>query len=228
VANGELKFAILDYDVHSGASVYPVIYKHLGGVSLPYTESVDLVNLAHAFKVEKAMNDINEDLRKKGKPQMTFNLTEISERSFDKVRERSKEALLNLVKAIGTSLMASIESLEKKFNDKTDDVEEHLMKKRLRLASAARDVKAAKGLALIFLLEKDVKSVIEAQEKLVTAQKEAYGESKAKHKAEVKAEKAKDAPPPKVKAPKKKAAPKGAKKASAPVTPDPAVSATKA
>jgi hypothetical protein len=168
-----LEYALVDYDVRDvehNKAVYPIIYHYMGPISIPYTESVDLVNIAYAHKVEEAFRKINSDLREKGLKEVEFHITEVAERAFEKVRNRSISSFKNLCSKIAQSLLDRIDRLEKRFNDKTDDVNEMLDKRNDAIAKARRELNEARGLAMIFLIEGEVKDAVESTHKIIEAQ----------------------------------------------------------
>lgn len=167
----DVKYALVDYDVHDNPSLYPVIYAHLGKVAIRFTESVYLVNLAQANAVYGAFGTINTVLGTTGKTEVTFNVTEISETAEEVVRGRSIKALTNQVLEIGNRLLESIERMEQKFDVLTDDVEVFSTKRRNRITRAGRELKLARGLALLFLVEKDVEAAVEATQLVVNTRR---------------------------------------------------------
>lgn len=167
----DTKYALVDYDVHENPSLYPVIYANLGKVAIRFTESVYLVNLAQANDVYKAFSTINGILVSKSQPAVTFNVTEISETMSDAVRGRSINALTNQVHEIGNRLLESIERMEKKFDVLVDDVNVFSTKRRNRITRAGRELKIARGLALLFIIEKDIESAVEATQLVVNTRK---------------------------------------------------------
>ena len=176
----QIEYALVDYDVHKDRSIYPLIYKHLKKVALLFTESVYMVNLGEAARVDKAFREINKDLLDAGKPQMTFNVTVIAERETEKMRARSVKALAEFAQFVGKSLLDRIERLEAKFNSNLDDPNAHIKKKGNALSRATRELNMARGLATLFLIEKEVEAAVEATQKILEARKELFTEEKKK------------------------------------------------
>lgn len=162
-------YALVDYDVHKNQAMYAVIYQNLGPVALFFTESVYLVNLAQSSRVYDAFNRINTALRAKGQAEITFNVTEISETMTAAVRERSVKALTMQVQEIAARLTHSIQNAEDRFDVLTDNVENLAAKIRNRIALAGRELKTAKGLALLFSIQPNVQTAVEVTEHVVAA-----------------------------------------------------------
>lgn len=162
-------YALVDYDVHKNQPMYSVIYRHLGPVAVRFTESVYLVNLAQSARVYDAFNQINTFLRAKGLPEITFNVTEISETMTVAVRERSIKALTTQVQEIAARLMESVQNAEARFDALTGNAEDLAVKIRNRIALAGRELKIAKGLALLFSIQPNVQTAVEVTEHVVAA-----------------------------------------------------------
>lgn len=170
-------FALVDYDVHADSkdkdahlATYQVIYANLAGIALRFTDSVYMVKQENANITNMAFTKINDDLKKKKLAQVEFHVTEVSHDAYLKMRSRSIKSLNDQAREIGASLIARIERLEAKFNEKTDDVEAHLYKSRLAIARARRELDEARGLAVMFMIEKDATVALEASAKIVEAE----------------------------------------------------------
>lgn len=170
-------YALVDYDVHADSKdkdahlvTYQLIYAHLGGIALRFTDSVYIVKQENANLTNMAFTKINDELRKRKLAQVEFHVTEVSHDAYLKMRSRSIKSLNDQVREIGRSLIERIERLEAKFNDKTDDVEAHLYKSRLAVARARRELDEARGLATMFIIEKDAALGIEASLKIIEAE----------------------------------------------------------
>lgn len=170
-------FALVDYDVHSDGKdkdahlvTYQIIYQNLGSLALRFTDSVYMVKQESAALLNMAFAKINDDLKRRKLAQVEFHVTEVSEKAYLQMRSRSVKSLNDQAREIGKSLLARIERLEAKFNDKTDDVEAHLYKSRLAIARARRELDEARGLAVLFVIEKDSMVAIEATQKIVEAE----------------------------------------------------------
>lgn len=195
-APGGVEYALVDYDAHN-RRLYPTIYKHLGPLSVPFTESVVMVNLAQVHKVHAAFDAINKDASKKGFGTLTFNITDVHPRKASEMRERSIKAHGEQTRLIGKRLIEKLDRLEKRFKP-TDDVEKHVYKQRLLIAQAKRDLDEARGVALLFLIEKDAQQAVDASQKIVDAQRKLWQDSRTKQredrkKAQDKADEAKAA-----------------------------------
>lgn len=180
----EQGYALVDYDVHQ-TPTYAVIYKHLGGIAVRFTESVYLIREAFMNVVEVAFSKINEELRERGLEAVDFNVTPVAGKAIDLMRRRSIKSLNAKVREIGASLLGKIERLEDKFDDVTGDVNKHLYRTRLAIAQAKRDVIKARGLATMFIIEGDAQAAIDATVSII----EAEGVKRAITKAEAKAAK---------------------------------------
>lgn len=192
-----VEWALVDYDAHD-RRLYPTIYKHLGVVSVKLTESVVLINLAQVNRVHQAFSEINKEAGKRGTA-ITFNITDAHPRKAGELRQRAIKALNEQTRNIGKRLLKKIAFLEGKFNEKTDDVNAHVYKRRLVLAAAGREINAARAVAMLFLIDKDVSNAVEASQKVLDAQKKLWGEMRKKNlspkqkaRAEKKAEKEKE------------------------------------
>jgi len=177
-------FALVDYDVHKGemtgetkaqatkrvAATYQEIYKHIYPISVRFTESVYVFKVAYTNAMNIAFVAVNDALAKKGFPPVTFNVTPIAESADGLMNDRVKRSLNDEIRSLGQSLLKSIEALEGKFNEKTDDVESFLYKTRLKIAQAKRDLDVARGLVLMFAVEKDAKDAIDAVTTIIAAE----------------------------------------------------------
>ena len=208
-----VEYALVDYDAHD-RTLYPTIYKHLGKLAIPFTESVVMVNLAKVHQVQDAFNQINKEASKRGRQPITFNITDTHPRKASELRERSIKAHNALTRTIGKRLLEKLDRAEKRFNAKTDDVEKQMYKQRLLIAAAKRDLDRARAVALLFLIEKDAAQAVEASQKIIDAQRKVWQDTRSKQRDEKKAAAEKDKP---AKAAKPKKAPKA--KASKPKEP---------
>ena len=179
---GGVEYALVDYDAHN-RRLYPTIYKHLGPLSVPFTESVVMVNLAQVHKVHQAFDEINKDATKKGYGTLTFNITDVHPRKAHEMRERSVKAHGEQTRLIGKRLLEKLDRLEKRFKP-SDDVEAHVYKQRLLIAQAKRDLDEARGVALLFLIEKDAQHAIDASQKIVDAQRKIWQDTRLKQREE--------------------------------------------
>ncbi len=200
--SGGQRWRLVDYDVHRDpkaqqndpkekkriVETYLTIYKHLGGVSLRFTDSVYMVREEFAQTVEVAFGKINLELKDAGYPEVEFHVTLIDESMAVLMRKRAVKSLNEQVREIGASLLKSIERLEKKFDPLTDDVNDHLKKTRLKIAEAKRNIEKARGLATLFVIEQDATSGIEAVRRVIEAEEEKRMMAKRMAKAVAKAE----------------------------------------
>jgi len=175
-----MEYGLVDYDVQdirNNMSVYRTIYKHLSKVSLRYTDSVYLVNLAHMSRVDRAMQDINSDLKVSGKQIVDFHVTRIAPESSDEIRGRSQTALANLICGIASRLNNAIDKMEADLGEHhaSIDINKWASARRARIVGAARELREARGLALIFSLEQNVAVAVEATDKVVAAARLAAG-----------------------------------------------------
>lgn len=167
----QVRYALVDYDVHGNTKAYNRIYTHLRKIAVMFTESVYMVNMAQAGKVHTVFEQINKDLADAGIGKLTFDTVEIAEREFEKMRQRSLEALTTQIGAITKSLNESIDRLEAQYNPKTDNPNDLIDKRKVAVATAKRKLKEARGVALLFMLDKNVASAIEATDKIIEAKK---------------------------------------------------------
>ncbi len=177
-------YALVDYDVHKDpklpaseakkevVATYTVIYKHLNRISLRFTDSVYMVRESFMHQVEIAFLKINEELREKEMLEVEFHVTPVSEEAVETMRSRSVKSLNEQTREVAASLIGRIERLEEKFNDATDDPNKHLYKVRLAVARAKRELEQARGLAMLFLIEGDVLSAIDATQKVIEVEAE--------------------------------------------------------
>ena len=170
-------YALVDYDVHADLkdkdahlATYQLIYAHLGGIALRFTDSVYIVKQENANITNMAFAKINDELKKKKLAQVEFHVTEVSHEAYLKMRSRSVKSLNDQVREIAQSLLHRIERLEARFNEKTDDVEAHLYKSRLAVARARRELDEARGLATMFMIEKEAETALEASNKIIEAE----------------------------------------------------------
>jgi len=169
----EVRYAVVDYDVHGNNKAYSRIYKHLRKVAIMFTESVYMVNIAQAVKVHDAFTKINKDLEEAGLGTLQFDTLEIAEREFEKMRNRSVSALTLQVQEIVNSLHKSIEVLEVKYDPKVDDPNDLISERKVRVAKARNLLKQARGVAMLFLIDKDVNDAVSAADLVIEAQKAA-------------------------------------------------------
>lgn len=190
---GAVEYALVDYDVHKDPkapkehlSTYAIIYKHLDRISIKFSDSVYIVRGDRQYEVELAFANINKELREKGLKPVTHNITETAEKALEKMQKRSRMSLNERIREIGKSLLGKIERLEKKFNEVTGDVNDHLYKGRLVIAWAKRELDMARGVATMFLMDGDASVAMEIKDTLekIEREQEKRGELKAKAKAE--------------------------------------------
>ncbi len=177
-------YALVDYDVHQDrkltkaeakkevVATYTIIYKHLDRISLRFTDSVYMVREDYMHQVELAFLKINKELEEREMAQVEFHVTPIAEGAWEKMRNRSVKSLNDRTRQVGASLMARIERLEEKFNENIDDPNKHLYKTRLAIARAKRELNEARALALMFVIETDTLSAIEATKKVIDLEAE--------------------------------------------------------
>lgn len=179
------QYASLNYDVHGDPSLYAKINRILGFHSLPNgSQTSVLFRYEDKDKVTLGLENLN---REAGKKVVTYTIRRTHPEEEEQVRGDIVAACRKLIQEIGNTLLRSIESLEQKFNQKIDDINEHVEKRRNKIAWAKRELKRARSLALLFLIEGDAADAFEAQDRVIEAQELAFGEIRSKYAEEIKA-----------------------------------------
>lgn len=191
-----LQYAGFNFDVHDDKSLYTAVYKELGPHAIPNgSASSYLVLFAHKDQIINKMEQINFKAKSKGKLGVTYKIRRTHPDEATEVRADSVNELHSHVAFITQSMLDRIDRLEKKFNEKTDDVNEMIQKRNDAISKAGRQLDEARGLAMLFLIDKEVSSAVEAAKMVAEAQatmrdalKVQYADEIKKLKAKAKAE----------------------------------------
>lgn len=185
---GELEYAALNYDVNGDKNLYATVYKLMGGHAIPNgSDSSYLVLYAHKAQIEAKLEALNKEQASKGLRGVRYKIRRTHPDEAAEVREDSINALCEHTAFITQSMLDRIERLEKKFNEETDDVNEMISKRNDAIAKARRQLDEAKGLMMLFLIEKEVEHAVEAANLIVTAQASLRDDLKKKFAEEIKA-----------------------------------------
>lgn len=193
-----LQYAAFNFDVHDDKSLYTAVYKELGPHAIPNgSASSYLVLYGHKAQIEAKMEQINFKAHAKGKRGVTYKMRRTHPDEAGVVREDSVNELHAHVAFITQSMLDRIDRLEKKFNEKVDDVNEMIQKRNDAISKARRQLDEARGLAMLFLIDKEISSAVEAADMVTKAQatmrdvlKEKFAEDIKRLKAQAKAGKA--------------------------------------
>lgn len=194
-----LDFSILFYDVPVGQTrLYNVIANVLRKRALFVNLSCYLIQMAQRNQLEMALNQAmekeEEACLKEGKPfkRIDYKILRFDPSETEKLRQISAEELRKQVAAIGTSLIESIDRYDENLKCGKYDVDTHLTRFKGAYRKAKRDLDEARGLALLFLIDKDVATAIDATVKVMDAQKTVLDKekdaAKAREEAAAKAE----------------------------------------
>lgn len=166
-----LQYAAFNFDVHDDKSLYAAVYKELGPHAIPNgSASSYLVIYGHKAQIEAKMESINLKANAKGGRGVTYKIRRTHPDEADVVREDSINELHSHVAFITQSMLDRIDRLEKKFNEKSDDVNEMIQKRNDAISKAGRQLDEARGLAMLFLIDKEVASAVEAAKMVAEAQ----------------------------------------------------------
>lgn len=177
------QYAAVNFDVHEDPSLYAKVHRILGFHALPNgSETSVLIRYEDKDKVVLGLERINQE---EGRKAVTYKVRRTHPEEEAEVRGDIVAACKLMVQKIGKSLLDSIEAMETKFNEKIDDINEHLSKRRSRITAAKRDIQRARSLALLFLIEGDAADAFEVQERVIAAQEAAFGDLKAKNAQEI-------------------------------------------
>ena len=193
--DGVIQTAIFNFDVHGDKSLYGAVYKALGPHAVRYgSDSSSLIPYSHKAVVEGKMAEINQGAALKGRKGVEYRTRRTHPDEASEIREDSINELHKSVAFITQSMLDRIERLEKKFNEQVDDVNEMISKRNDAIAKARRQIDEARGVAMLFMIDKDVTSAVEAAKAVADAQasvrdalKEQYAENIQKLKAAAKA-----------------------------------------
>lgn len=196
--NKALQYAAFNFDVHDDKGLYTAVYKELGPHAIPNgSDSSYLVLYAHKAQIENKLEQINFKAHAKGKRGVTYKMRRTHPDEAAEVRADSINELHAHVAFITQSMLDRIDRLEKKFNDNIDDVNEMVQKRNDAISKARRQLDEARGLTMLFLIEKEVGSAVEAANMVAEAQatvrdalKEKYAEDIKRLKERAKAGKA--------------------------------------
>ena len=193
--NGVTQHAIFNFDVHGDKGLYGAVYKELGPHAVRYgSDSSYLILYAHKAQVEAKMESINIAARHNGHKGVEYRTRRTHPDEAAEIKEDSINELHKHVAFLTQSMLDRIERLEKKFNEKVDDVNEMISKRNDAIAKARRQIDEARGLAMLFLIDKEVAGAVDAAKMVADAQasvrdalKEQYAENIKKLKADAKA-----------------------------------------
>lgn len=185
--NKELQYAAFNFDVHEDKGLYAAVYKELGPHAIPNgSASSYLVLYAHKAQVEAKMEQLNAKAALKGKKGVTYKIRRTHPDESAEVRADSINELHAHVAFITQSMLDRIDRLEKKFNEKVDDVNEMVQKRNDAISKARRQIDEARGLAMLFLIDKEVGSAVEAANMVAEAQASVRDAIKEKYADEIK------------------------------------------
>jgi hypothetical protein len=124
-------------------------------------------------KIEQGMEKIKAKRSSKGLPfhHPTYYIIRYDPQEKEQLFQLSINELNKQIREVGQSLLARIERLRKKVEEKECSKEEFDVKYALAIKKAHKDVDEAQGLALLFLIDKDVVGTIETTLKLIESQK---------------------------------------------------------
>lgn len=166
-----LQYAAFNFDVHDDKSLYAAVYKELGPHAIPNgSASSYLVVYGHKAQIENKIAQINFKANAKGKRGVSYKIRRTHPDEADVVREDSINELHSHVAFITQSMLDRIDRLEKKFNAQVDDVNEMIQKRNDAISKARRQLDEARGLAMLFLIDKEIGSAVEAANMVAEAQ----------------------------------------------------------
>ena len=196
VQDSKVSFGLLMYDVPvETPHLYPVIARAIRNRALFVNLSCYLIQMAQRNQLEmslkQAMEDAELECKKNNKPfkMVDYKILRFDPSESENLRQISAQELNKQVADIGKSLLASIERYEEKLNKKEYDIDTHITRFHAAVWKAKRDLDEARGLAMVFLIDKDVATAIDASTKILEAQ--AICLAKAKEEAKKLEEKAK-------------------------------------
>jgi hypothetical protein len=131
-------------------------------------------------KIEQETEKIKAKRSAKGLPfhRPKYYIVRFDPQENEQLFQISLAELNKQIRGIGQSLLDRIERLQKKVEEKECSKEEFSAKYELAIKKARKDVEEAQGLALLFLIEKDVVGSIETTLKLIEDQKQLQEEPK--------------------------------------------------
>lgn len=172
-------YSLFVYDVPVNATcLYYLISRVIRKKALFLNLSCYLVKTAQrneiVQKLEQEMEKIKVKHSAKGLPfhRAEYYIIRFDPQENEQLFKISIAELNKQIRKIGKSLLDRIERLRQKLEKKECSPEEFSTKYVLALKKAHKDVDEAQGLALLFLIDKDVVGTIETTLKLIAAQKE--------------------------------------------------------
>ncbi len=182
-----IQYAVLNFDVHGAKALYNEIYREIGPHAIRNfgSQSSCLINFAHKARFDGAMEKINGKAKARGK-QVSYRIRRLHPDEAGENRQDSILALKALCATISDRLLTRADEIEKKFNSKTDDVNEMLQKRNDAISQARRDLDEARSLTLVFLVEGEVGDAVKATQKIVEAETAFRNDLKETHKEELK------------------------------------------
>jgi hypothetical protein len=177
VKDSKLDFCLMMYDVPVGMPyLYGVIAKVLHKRALFVNLSCYLIQTAQRNQLElalaQAMDKTEQDCLKEGKPfrRIDYKILRFDPSETEKLRQISAQELNKQVADIGKSLLESIERYDEKLKANEYDIDTHVTRFSGAVRKAQRDLDEARGLAMLFLIDKDVATAIDAAAKVLSAQ----------------------------------------------------------
>lgn len=171
-------YSLFVYDVPTNATyLYYVISSVIRKKALFLNLSCYLIKTAQhneiVQRLEREMEKTEQKHTQKGIPfsRATYYILPFNPIANEQIVQISTANLNKQIREIGQSLLDRIERLQKKVEEKECSKEEYSVKYTLAIKKARKDMEEAQGLALLFLIEKDVVGSIETTLKLIEDQK---------------------------------------------------------
>jgi len=164
-------YAILVYDIDIShpeyANFYAALRLRLERLTMPYNMSVRLLNLAQADSIR---NDI-EELRKHYGVSIDYKIRRIHPHEGALMREDSVRALHKQIKHATKTLTKEVDKLQESLDARKIEEAAFFSDRKVALRRAERALRGAKGLAIMFQIEQDIKDVLGSLRKLIEAER---------------------------------------------------------
>lgn len=155
-------YAILVYDVDSTSpnfhTCYAALRTRIGKYALAYTQSCYLIRLAQAMKLH---DDIAKLIEKYG-VDIDYRIRKLDVSEGDRLRADAVHALIKQIKAISKALVKKTDKLRVKLDKQEIEAPTFDRAKRTAYRRADKELRRAKGLALLFQIEQDVQNALDS------------------------------------------------------------------
>lgn len=155
-------YAILVYDVDSTSknfhTCYAALRTRIGKLALAYTQSCYLIRLAQANK----LHDEIAGLIEKYGVDIDYRIRKLDASEGETLRQDAVHALIKQIKAVSKALVRKVDKLRKKLDAQEIEAPSFDRAKKVAYKRADKELRRAKGLALMFQIEQDAQNALDS------------------------------------------------------------------